>query len=359
MVSIDNERRKGVPLSSQTHHTEQRKGDDALRLLRLAESFGPARATQLAAELGVADLLGAGPRSAEDLAAALSTHPGALYRLLRALAGVGVFTEVKPGWFGLTPIGERLCADHPESLRTWVIFQGLFNGVYDEAMHSLRTGASTVPKVFGEPFFTHLQHHPEHATLFNTAMGERSRIIGKAFADSYVFTGARRIIDVGGGDGSFLSAILSANSEPTGVVYDQPYLADAVRKNVAAAGLDERCAFVGGDFLQEVPSGSDVYMLRGVLHNWPDDQVRTILGNCRQAMEPHSRLLLIEWLVPTGDAPHPSKFLDLAMLFVYGGRERTKEEYVDLLAEAGLQVDRIVGSSPAQNVIEAVPVTRS
>jgi SAM-dependent methyltransferase len=343
--------------SSQAHPTGKRD-DDAFRLLRLAEGFGPARAIQLAAELGVADLLGTGLRSAEDLASALSVHPGALYRLLRALASVGVFTEVKPGWFGLTPVGEQLCENHPQSLRTWVLFQGLFHGVYAEAMHSLRTGTSAAPRAFGEPFFAHLQHHPEHAALFNTAMGERSRVIGKAFANTYDFNGARRIVDVGGGDGSFLSAILRAQPEPTGVIYDQPYLADAAHKNVAADGLGQRCTFVGGDFLQEVPSGSDVYMLRGVLHNWPDDQARTILSNCRQAMSPHSRLLLIEWLVPTGNAPHPSKFLDLTMLFVYGGRERTEEEYVNLLAEAGLQADRIVDSAPAQKVIEAVPVTR-
>jgi hypothetical protein len=348
-----------MPHSSRTHHTDQRqRDDDAFRLLRLAEGFGPARATQLAAELGVADLLGEEPRSAEDLASALSTHPGALYSLLRALASVGVFTEVKPGWFGLTPVGERLRADHPQSLRSWVMLQGVFNGVFTEAMHSLRTGTSTVPQVFGEPLFTHLQHHPEHAELFNAAMGERSRLIGKAFADSYDFKRARQIVDVGGGDGSFLSAILRAHPEPTGVIYDQSYLTDAAIKKVAAAGLGERCTFVGGDFLQEVPSGSDVYMLRGVLHNWPDDQALTILSNCRQAMDSHSRLLLIEWLVPTGDTPHPSKFLDLSMLFIYGGRERTEEELVSLLTKAGLRVDRIVGSARAQNVIEAVPASR-
>jgi hypothetical protein len=328
--------------------------NETVQLLRLSESFGPAQAIQLAAELGVADLLGDGPRSAEDLAAAISAHPGALYRLLRALAGVGVFTEVEPGRFGLTPVGERLRADHPQSLRSWVKFQGLFTGVYADALYSLRTGAPTVPQVFGEPLFAHLRHHPEHGAIFNAAMGEHSRVTGKALADSYDFTGARQIVDVGGGDGSFLSVILGANPETTGVIYDQPYLADAARERVAATGLDKRCTFVGGDFLQEVPFGSDVYMLKGVLHNWPDDQALTILCNCRQAMGSHGRLLLIEWVVPTGDTPHPSKFLDLTMLFVYGGRERTEEEYVSLLAEAGLRLDRIVGSGSTLNVIEVV-----
>jgi hypothetical protein len=338
------------------HDTDRRqRPDDNFRLLQLSEGFGPARAIQLAAELRVADRLGDGPRSAEDLATAVSAHPGALYRLLRALAGVGVFTEVEPGRFGLTPVGELLRADHPQSLRSWVIFQGLFNSVYADAMYSLRTGTPTVPQVFGEPLFAHLRHHPEHGAIFNAAMAEHSRMTGKALADSYDFTSAHQIVDVGGGDGSFLSAILRANPEATGVIYDQPYLADAARNQVAAAKLDKRCTFVSGDFFQEVPVGRDVYMLKGVLHNWPDDEALTILSNCRHAMGSQGRLLLIEWVVPTGDTPHPSKFLDLAMLFVYGGRERTDEEYVSLLAKAGLRMDRVVGSAAALNVIEVVP----
>src|SRR4051812_22060939 len=199
----------------------------AIRLLQMSEGFGVSRAVQLAAELGVADLLGDAPRSTDDLAAATSTHPGALYRLLRALAGVGLFTEVEPGRFGLTPAGAQLRGDHPESLRSWVMFQGLFNGVYAEAMHSLRTGEPTVPLVFGEPLFDHLHHHPEHGEIFNAAMAEHSRLTGKALAAAYDFTGARQIVDVGGGDGSFLSAVLRANPEATGVVFDQPYLGDA------------------------------------------------------------------------------------------------------------------------------------
>jgi SAM-dependent methyltransferase len=327
----------------------------AIRLLQMSEGFGVSRAVQLAAELGVADLLGDAPRSTDDLAAATSTHPGALYRLLRALAGVGLFTEVEPGRFGLTPAGAQLRGDHPESLRSWVMFQGLFNGVYAEAMHSLRTGEPTVPLVFGEPLFDHLHHHPEHGEIFNAAMAEHSRLTGKALAAAYDFTGVRQIVDVGGGDGSFLSAVLRANPEATGVVFDQPYLGDAAGKRIGAAGLGERCRYVGGDFLREIPSGGDVYLLKGVLHNWPDDQALVMLRNCRRAMGADGRLLLVEWVVPAGDVPHPSKFLDLAMLFVYGGRERTEQEYVALLTEAGLRISRILGSASTLNVLEVIP----
>jgi ubiquinone/menaquinone biosynthesis C-methylase UbiE len=337
------------------NHGDQNQKDHAFRLLQMSEGFGVARAVQLAAELGVADLIGDAPRSADDLAEATATHRGALYRLLRALAGVGLFTEVEPGRFGLTPAGEQLRADHPESLRSWVMFQGLFNGVYAEAMHSLRTGEPTVPLVFGEPLFAHLQHHPEHGRIFNAAMAEHSRLTGKALAAAYDFTAARRIVDVGGGNGSFLSAVLRAYPESSGVVFDQPYLSDAAGKQIGAAGLGERCTFVGGDFLRDIPSGGDVYLFKGVLHNWPDDQAVVMLRNCRRAMGADGRLLLIEWVVPGGDVPHPSKFLDLAMLFVYGGRERTQEEYVALLTEAGLRINRIMGSRSTLDVLEVVP----
>jgi O-methyltransferase domain len=336
--------------------TNQRQvNDDCFTLLRMSEGFGATRAVQLAAELGVADLLVDGPRTVDDLASATSTHPGALYRLLRALAGVNVFTEVEPGRFGLTPIGDHLRADHPRSLRSWVVFQGLFNSVYAEAMHSIRTGEPTVPVVFGEPLFDHLNSHPDKGAVFNAAMGEHSRLMGPALAAAYDFTGIDRIVDVGGGDGSFLSGVLAAYPHATGVVYDQPYVAEAARKQLAAAGLAERCTFVGGDFLRDVPPGGDAYLFKGVVHNWPDDPAVRMLHNCRRGMSPDSRLLLVEWVVPTGNTFHPSKFLDLSMLFVYGGRERTEAEFRELLSQAGLRLSRIVDSSSTLRVIEAVP----
>jgi SAM-dependent methyltransferase len=334
---------------------DQSISNDAFRVLQLSEGFGTARAIQLAVEAGVADLLGGGPRSADDLAAETATHPGALYRLLRALAGVGVFTEVEPGRFDLTAVGQHLRADHPQSLRSWVLFQGLFNTVYAEAMYSLRTGAPTAPQVFGEPFFAHLAHHPEHGAIFQQAMAQQSRVTGVALATAYDFATARQIIDVGGGDGSLLGTILGVHPQPTGLVFDQPFVADAAGKHLAAAGLGERCRFVAGDFLREVPSGGDVYLLKGIVHNWPDDQARLLLANCRRAMGPDSRLLLIEWVVPVGDTPHPSKLLDLAMLLVYGGRERTEAESRTLLGEAGLRLERIIGTASTLNVLEAVP----
>ncbi|GAA1739325.1 methyltransferase [Luedemannella helvata] len=326
---------------------------DSLHLLRISEGFTPARAVQLAAELGLADLLADGPRGADELAAATSCHPGAVYRLLRALAAEGVFTETTRGRFALTPVGERLRVDHPQSLSAWVRFQSMFNEVYAAALHSVRTGEPAFPAVYGSPIFRYLEENPEQGALFNTAMAQHSRLLATVMAEAYDFSTTHTIVDVGGGDGSFLSGLLASWPDTSGVVYDLPYVADAARKQLASAGLGERCSFVGGDFLRDVPAGADAYVLKGVIHNWPDDQATTILRNCRQAMADGGRALLIEWLVPPGDTPHPSKLIDLSMLLVYGGRERTEQEYLALFADAGLRLSRVVAAAPL-TVVEAV-----
>jgi ubiquinone/menaquinone biosynthesis C-methylase UbiE len=270
------------------------------------------------------------------------------------LAAVGIFTEVETGRFALTGLGEHLRADDPQSLRSWVLFQGLFNDVYTQAMHSIRTGTATAPQVFGNPLFEYLGKHPDQAAIFQEAMAQHSRLMGRRLVEAYDFADAGRVVDVGGGDGSFLSTVLRGYPELTGLVYDAPYVSDAARKQLATSGLGERCSFASGDFLQSVPFGGDIYMLKGVLHNWPDDQAVLLLRNCCRAMDATGRLLLIEWVVPPGDIPHPSKFLDLSMLFVYGGRERTEQEYIELLTDAGLRLDRIIGTTSTLNVIEAV-----
>jgi hypothetical protein len=328
--------------------------DEGMSLIRLAEGLGPARALQLAAELCVADHLADGPRTADDLAAAISCHAGALYRLLRALSAEGVFAEDPAGTFRLTPTGDLLRADHSRSLRTWVLFQGLFNAVYAGAMHSIRTGEPTFPMVFGRPIFEYLDDHREMAATFNTAMAEHSRVMAAVLARAYDLSHARLIVDVGGGDGTFLSGLLGAWPGVRGVVLDLPHAEAAAHKQLASAGLGERCSFVGGDFLREVPVGGDVYLLKGILHNWSDDAATVILRNCRRAMTADGRVTLLEWLVPTGDTPHPSKLIDLSMLTVYGGRERTEQELLRLLRSAGLRLGRIVNAAPL-TAVEAVP----
>jgi SAM-dependent methyltransferase len=341
------------------HHDDERPAcHEGLSLIRLAEGFGFARAVQLAAELDIAGHLGDGPHTADDLATATSCHPGALYRLLRVLSAEGLFTEDPPGTFGLTPTSDRLRADHPQSLRSWVLFQGLFNTVYAGAIHSIRTGGPTFPVVFGQPIFEYLDGHPEQAAIFNAAMSQHSRIMAEQVAQAYDLSQARLIVDVGGGDGTFLSGLLGAWPDVRGVVLDLPHAQGAAHKQLASAGLGERCTFVGGDFLRDVPAGGDVYLLKGILHNWPDDDAAVILRNCRRAMRADGRVTLFEWLVPTDDTPHPSKLIDLSMLTVYGGRERTEPEFARLFQSAGLRLSRVV-QSPPLTAVEAVPAAAS
>jgi SAM-dependent methyltransferase len=325
------------------------------RLLELYDNMIQARAIQIAAELGIGDHLAGGPRASGDLAAATSTHPEAMYRLLRLLAGCGVFTEVAPGRFGLTSLGAHLREDHPQSVRAIMVGGGLFARVFADAMHSVRTGAATFPQTYGEPLFTYLRHHPDQGALFNAIMADFSRLQGTAVTDVYDFTGARLIVDVGGGDGALLSAILRACPQTAGVLFDQPEVADAARKQIAAGGLADRCAVVGGDFFHDTPPGGDLYLLKWIIHDWPDPQAADILRTCRRAMSPDGRLLLIEQVVPAGDTPHPSKVMDFSMLVLLQGRERTRDEYGALLARAGFRLTRVVQTSSPVSVIEAVP----
>lgn len=330
--------------------------DDLVRLLELHDGFFVARSLHAAAELGVADLLADGPRTTEELAVATSTQPAALYRMLRVLAGAGVCTEVAPGSFALTPVGAYLRADHPRSVRSFLRWGTTVARAFDHLEHTLRTGTAGFDRVFGESLFDHLRADPGHAALFGAAMAEFGASEDTAVVDAYDFGAARSVVDIGGGWGGLLCTILAATPEATGVLFDQPSVVEAAESAIDAAGLAGRCTVRGGDFFREVPAGGDVYLLKSVIHDWPDEQAGTILRNCRNAMPPAGRLLLVERIVPAGDDPHPSKPMDLAMLVLLGGRERTPDEYGTLLAGAGFRVTRVVPTTSPSSVIEAVPI---
>ena len=325
------------------------------RLFAIHDGYIHARALQLAAELGLADRIASGPCDVTDLATATATEPGALYRLLRTLAAGGVFTEVEPGRFGLTEIGDHLRADHPQSVQAIMTMGGMFGLVFADAMYSVRTGEPAFQRTFGAPLFIYLRDNPTVAGLFDAAMAEFSRLETAAIVASYEFSQARRIVDLGGGDGTLLNAILLAHAGIAGTIFDQPHVIDRARPRIAGAGLGDRCEAIPGDFFQEVPPGGDLYILKWIVHDWPDDDAVTILRNCRKVMSPSSRLLLIERLVPSGDTPHSSKIMDFTMLVVLGGRERTRDEYATLLARAGLRLTRTTPTPTQVSIIEAVP----
>src|SRR5215470_7693716 len=328
-----------------------------VRISLLSQGTILATSLALAAELGIADLLADGPRSSEELAQATSMHPRSLYRLLRLLCSVGVFTEIRTDSFAQTPLSECLRTGVPGSMRSWLRMIGLKNRsrMHAEALHSIKTGEPVFERVTGMGFFEYHTAHPEEGEIFNQAMNDMGQGVAAAVVQSYDFSGIGKIIDVGGGHGTLIAPILQKYPEMTGILFDSPHVAERARESIASAGLAHRCEIVGGDFLKSVPAGCDAYLLRWIIHNWDHERAITLLRNCRQAMGASSRLLLIEMVIPTGNEFHPGKFLDYIMLTFQSGQERTEEEYDSLLREADLRLNKVEPTGSPLSVIEAVP----
>lgn len=329
----------------------------AVKLFEMNVGHIRARVAQLFAELALGDLIGDTTRNVAELAAKTSTDAEALHRLLRTASGFGLVTEPEPGQFAVTRLGSCLRSDHPFSVRSTMIMNGLYGRVLGDAEYSLRTGTSAFPKTYGVPFFTYLEQNPGLGDTFNRSMTELSRLEAGGLVAAYDFS-AQRIVDVGGGDATLLCAMLTAAPQASGVVFDLAGSVAAAQARIAAAGLDDRCTVESGDFFSAVPPDGDLYVLKWIIHDWPDEQAVAILRNCREAMAPGARLLLIEHVVPEGNMAHRSKVMDFAMLVTVGGRERTRTEYAELLAASGLRLEGVfdgpVGST--FSFIEARPV---
>ncbi len=270
---------------------------------------------------------------------------------------MGVFTEARPGRFALTPLGECLRSGVPNSMRSWLRMVGLkvWFHTYAEALHSLRTGEPAFVRSVGTEFFDYLATHPQEGEIFNAAMSDFGRAVAAAIVQEYDFSGVAKVVDVGGGNGSLLSAILQANPGMTGVLFDQAHVVESARKSITDAGLGKRCDIVTGDFFSSVPAGGQAYILRWIIHDWDNDRALTILRNCRAAMKGTARVLLVETVIPPGDQPHPGKLVDFVMLTALGGQERTAEEYTQLLEEAGFRLNKIVPTTSPMSVLEGMP----
>lgn len=329
----------------------------AQALLRMISATWIAQAIYAAATLGIADLLISGPQSPEGLAERTDTHPRALYRVLRALASVGVFTEGDDGRFGLTPLAELLRSDSPDSLRPFAIMMGSEWAwrSWGEIMYSVRTEKPAFEQIYGSSLFAYYAENPEAARIFSEGLTSRSRPENAAVVAAYDFSGARTVVDVAGGQGSLLAAILAANPTARGVLFDLPHVIAMARRTFENAGLAERCELAGGDFFAAVPAGGDIYMLKKVIHDWDDAQAPAILRTCRAAVPAHGRLLLIELVIPSGNAPSFGKLLDLLMLVYPGGRERTEAEHRNLLGSAGFRLERVIPTASTVSIVEAVP----
>jgi SAM-dependent methyltransferase len=328
-------------------------------LVDIALGYMPAQALGAAARLGLADLLGSGPRSSGELAAETATHGPSLLRLLRVLVALGVVAQTEPDRFALTDVGTDLRSDVPGSVRSFVVMVCEPESwlPWGELGTSLRTGEPVLGDILGVPLFEHLARHPEKAALFNEAMSQITRRVAPGVVAGYDFGRFGTLVDVGGGDGTLLAQVLRSAPGLRGVLFDLPAGVAAAPPVLEAAGVGDRCRTVGGDFFASVPGGADAYLVKSVLHDWPDDRAVAILRNCREAMAPGGRVLVVDRMVPELVGPEDLEALvvDLYMLVSPGGRERTEQEYRVLCAAAGLEVTGIVGPLPPyrDHIVEA------
>ena len=325
------------------------------QLIQMAMGHWVSRIVFLAASLGLADHLADGPKTADELAGPTGTDATSLYRLMRSLANMGILTEASPRRFALTPLGEALKTGAPGSARPSVLtiasdwwIQG-----FSELPYSVKTGKSGFEKALGSPIFDWLAKNPEAASLFSETMigfhgGEPPTI-----AEAYDFSKVKTLVDVGGASGHLLATILARYPQPRGILFDLPHVVRDAPALLKSRGVADRVTIEAGSFFDRVPSGADAYLLSHIIHDWSEEQCLTILGNCRRAMDPAGRVLIIEMVLPEGDTPHPGKMLDLMMLVGPGGQERTEQEYAALLAKAGFKLMRVVPTASPASVVEA------
>jgi hypothetical protein len=327
-------------------------------LLNLAGGFQVARALYVAAKLGLADLLAGGPKTSAELAGETGTHAPSLERLLRLLACAGVFAWDDAGGYALTPVSMPLLTDRAGSLRALLVHH-LGEESYQawgEFMHSVGTGGTAFDRAFGMGVWEYRARHPEYAARFDWAMSSFAGVHIDTVLAAYPFSAFRRVVDLAGGLGTFLTALLSAHPGMTGLLFDLPHVAESARAQIASAGLAQRCEVRSGDLFEGVPEGADAYVLSRVIHDWDDARALAILENCRRAMPWNGKLLLIERILPAEPSPAARSLFvsDLMMMVMNGGRERTKAQYRALLEAAGLALTAVVPTGTALSVIEGV-----
>jgi predicted O-methyltransferase YrrM len=310
----------------------------------------------VASRLSVADHLAKGPRTLAELAKACGAHAPTLHRLLRMLASHGIFREADDGRFENTPLSETLRADVPASMKPFAIMMvdGPSFLAWNDLLETVKTGEEAFRRVHGTGGFEYLAAHPEKGKEFGEAMTSISGTENPAIADAYDFRGIRTIVDVGGSHGSLLAAILSRNPGLRGVVYDRAEVVENARNDVhvRTSGVDGRLDLVAGSFFDEVPAGADAYVMKYILHDWDDAQSKQILSNCRKAMAKGGRVLVVDNVIPKGNEPHWGKMLDMNMLVLTPGKERTETEFRELFAAAGLRVARIVPTACPLSIVE-------
>ena len=342
-----------------TTTTRDDRGARARRLLEIVNGSWMTQATYVAAFLGIPDLLAAGPKSSDELARATHAHAPSLYRLMRSLVTIDLCRELDDGSYELTSTGALLRSDVADSLRSWTIHWGGSQwSLWGNMLHSVMTGEIARTSGTGSDPFGHLEADPPSAATFNQAMVELTRLDAAAIVRACDFSRIKRVVDVAGGYGELLAAILTANPDLRGVLFDRPHAVEHARRRMTDVAVAERCEFVVGDFFESIPRGADAYVLKSVIHDWNDDRSQTILRNCLAAMHADARLLLVERIVPLHFQPCAAHRAiaraDLNMLVGLGGRERTEDEYRRLLELSGLLLRSVVPAGPTFSILEAV-----
>jgi O-methyltransferase domain/Dimerisation domain len=325
------------------------------QLVQMAMAHWVSSTVYVAAKLNLADRLANGPMSAEQLAGPTETDVSSLHRLMRTLASLGILNEDAEHRFRLTPVGEAMKTGAPGAARATILTVASpwwVNG-FAQLMYSVQTGKSGFEKMIGIPIFDWFAKNPEEASLFSETMIGIHGAEPVAVATAYDFSGMNTIVDVGGGTGNLLTTILEKSPKSRGVLYDLPHVTQDAPALIQARGLKDRVTVETGSFFDRVPAGGDAYLLSHIIHDWSEDQCLTILKNCRGAMNPDGRVLLIEMVLPEDNTPHPGKILDMMMLVGPGGRERTAKEYETLISKAGLRLTRVVPTESAVSVVEA------
>jgi ubiquinone/menaquinone biosynthesis C-methylase UbiE len=323
------------------------------QLDQMITGYWISQAIYAAAKFAIADHLKDGPKTVGELADATFTNPDALYRLLRALASIGIFAEGESRHFSLTPLAEPLRSDIPGSKRALALMSGdeQFR-TWAELDYSIRTGKIAFDRVFGKPIFDYLGERPDKARIFDAAMVGIHGRESNAILDAYDLSAFSVVLDIGGGNGSQITEILKKHSKMKGILFDLPHVIERAKEKLHASGLLDRCHLVSGSFFDAVPEGAGAYILRHIIHDWDEDKCLTILRNCHRAMSPESKLLVIESVIPSGNGPFHGKFLDLVMLLIPGGKERTEDEYRGLFERAGFELTQIVPTGTEISIIE-------
>lgn len=331
----------------------------SLSLLEMIKGYQITQIIYAGTKLGIPDLLKNEPVHKDELAKLIGADANSLYRLLRALASLGICAEVDSGYFEITPRGELLQTDISGSLNAFAIMNGEpWNWQpWGNILHSVKTGKPSFDNIFGNLFYQYLNENSEADHVFNLAMTNLAELINPNLIAGYDFSSIQSLVDVGGGQGKLISSILKANPTMKGILFDLPNVIEDAEKNIVAEGLTNRCQTIAGNFHESIPRGGRAYMMKNVIHMFHDEQAIKILQNCYDAIPSDGKILLLEMVIPPGNEPDNGKILDLQMLVQINGRERTKEEYCQLLKAAGFELTKVFATRSPLSIIEAIPIS--